>query len=122
ESPMFDSPTEILPHEHVLLVAIHSSRLDEATMRKLAVDVLAAASKRPGVPIVLDVSRVRFAPSSSLGLLVQLARGLKFEGRRLVLINVEPRLLATIQVTCLDSVVEIHDNVDQVVSSPPKKP
>ncbi len=119
---MFDSPTEILPHEHVLLVAIRSSRLDEATMRKLAVDVLAAASKRPGVPIVLDVSRVRFAPSSSLGLLVQLARGLKFEGRRLVLINVEPRLLATIQVTCLDSVVEIHDNVDQVVSSPPKKP
>ncbi|HOW73690.1 MAG TPA: STAS domain-containing protein [Phycisphaerae bacterium] len=114
---MFDSATEVCPHEHVLLIAVLSHSLDEATMTKLSVDVMTAAGKRPQVPVVLDVSRVRFAPSVALGLLVQLSRGLKLEGRRLALVGVQPRLLATIRVTRLDSQMEIYDNVNQVVGS-----
>ncbi|MBP7933534.1 MAG: STAS domain-containing protein [Phycisphaerae bacterium] len=117
---MFDTATEILPHESVLLVRVCKPILDEATMRKLVVDVRAAAAKRTGVPIVLDVSRVHFAPSGSLGLLVQLAQRLRLEGRRLVLVNLDPHLLTTIRVTHLDSVIEIHDSVDRVATSLPK--
>jgi anti-anti-sigma factor len=119
---MFDTATEICPHEHVLLIGVRSHSLDEATMTKLAVDVLAAAGKRPQVPVVLDMSQVRFAPSVCLGLLVQLSRSLKLEGRRLALVGVQPRLLTTIRVTRLDSQIEIHDNADQVAGSPPPKP
>jgi len=121
---MFDSATEIRPHEQVLLIGVLSHSLDEATMTKLSVDVMTAAGKRPQVPVVLDVSRVRFAPSVALGLLVQLSRGLKLEGRRLALIGVQPRLLTTIRVTRLDSQMEICESVDQVVGpagSPPAK-
>lgn len=114
---MFDSASEVCPHEQVLLISVLSHSLDEATMTKLSVDVMTAASKRPQVPVVLDVSRVRFAPSVALGLLVQLSRSLKLEGRRLALVGVQPRLLTTIRVTRLDSQMEIHDTVDQVVAA-----
>ncbi len=107
--------TEIQPHERALLILVKKAALDEAATRELADDVLTAAAQRPGVPIVLDLSRVRFAPSVALGVLVQLSRSFKLDGRRIALIGVEERVLGAIRITQLHRALEIGDTLEQVV-------
>jgi len=116
-----EAVTEIRPHEQVLLIVVLKQSLDKESARQLADNVLTAAAKRPHVPIVLDMSRVRFAPSAALGSLVKLNRGFRLDGRRLVLIGIDPRVLGAIKVTCLDTVLEIHNTLEQVIGATPKK-
>ena len=109
--------TEIQPHEQALLFLVKRASLDEASTRRLVDDVLTAAPRRPGVPIVLDLSRVRFAPSVALGSLVQLSKGFTLDGRRLAMIRIDERVLGAIRVTRLDTVLEIHDTLDQLLGA-----
>lgn len=113
--------TNIQPHEQVLLIAILVRSLDEESARQLADDVLTAAAQRPSVPIVLDMSQVRFAPSAALGSLVRLCRSFKLDCRRLALIDVDPRVLRALHVTRLDAILEIYGTLDQVIEATSKK-
>lgn len=112
-----DSVTEIQPHDQVLLIAVHKRSLDEASTRRLVDDVLTAAGRTPRVPIVLDLSHVRFAPSVALGSLVQLAKSFKLDRRRIALIGVDQRILQTIRVTQLHEVLEVRDSLEQVIAT-----
>jgi len=114
--------TVIQPHEQVLLVVVQKRFLDEASAHQLVDDVLTVAAQVPSVPIVLDMSQVRFAPSAALGSLVRLSKSFKLDGRRLALIGVDDRVFKAIQVTRLDAILEIHDSLDQVVGTTPDKP
>jgi anti-anti-sigma factor len=115
---MPDEPvTEIQAHDQVLLVAVQKRSLDEAATRQLVDDVLTAAGQTPRVPIVLDLSRVRFAPSVALGSLVQLAKSFKLDRRRIALIGVDRRIYQTIRVTQLHEVLEIRDSLEQVIDA-----
>ncbi len=73
------------------------------------------------MPIVLDMSRVKFAPSVALGSLVHLSKSFRLEGRRVALIGVDQRVRGTIQVTQLHKVLEIHDTIAQLLATPPKQ-
>jgi anti-anti-sigma factor len=122
EAPMpEEAVTEIRPHEHVLLIAVLKRSLDETSAHQLTDEVLTAAAARPHVPIVLDMSHVRFAPSTALGSLVKLNRGFRLDGRKLALIGIDPRVLGAIKVTCLDAVLEIHNTLEQAIGATPKK-
>lgn len=112
-----ESVTEIQAHDHVLLIAVHRRSLDEASTRQLVDDVLTAAARTPRLPIVLDLSRVRFAPSAALGSLVHLAKSFKLDRRRIALIAVDPRIVETIRVTQLHQVLEIRDTLEQVIAT-----
>ena len=115
---MSDEPvTKIQPHDQVLLIVVCRRSLDELSTQVLFDDILTAASRRPGVPIVLDMERVKFAPSVALGSLLQLSKSFSFERRRIVLIGIDPRVLQTIRVTRLDRVLEIRGSLDEVVQS-----
>lgn len=117
---MSDTPViEILPHDEVLLIAVRARTLDDAKTPSLVDGVLSAASLRPGVPIVFDMSTVRFAPSVALGAFVQLSKTLKLEGRRIGLFGVERRVFNTMRVTQLDKVLEIHDTLERFLAGPP---
>lgn len=109
--------TEIQAHDQVLLIAVLKRSLDEASTRQLVDDVLTAAGRRPRVPIVLDLSRVRFAPSVALGSLVQLAKSFELDRRRIALIGVDRRILKTIRVTQLHELLEIRDTLVQVIAT-----
>jgi anti-anti-sigma factor len=115
-----ETVTEVRPHEQVVLIAVLKRALNEASARQLTDDVLTAAAARPRLPVVLDISQVRFAPSCALGSLVQLSRSFKLDGRRLALVGIDLRLLSTIKVTRLDAVLEIYNTVDQVIGSTPR--
>src|SRR5947207_13640341 len=111
---MSDAVTEVRPHQQVLLIAVQKGSLDDASTRQLTDDVLGAAAQTPRLPIVLDMSRVRFAPSVALGALAQMTKSFKLDGRRLALIGVSPNVMGSIRVTNLDALLEIHASLDQV--------
>lgn len=109
------SVTELGADERVVLVVVQKRSLDELSTRELVDDVLTAASERAGVPIVLDLSRVRFAPSVALGALVQLSKSLKLDGRRIALIGLQKRVQEAIGVTQLHTVLKIYETLEQAV-------
>jgi len=108
---------EVLPHDGVLLMVVCQRTLDEPSAHKLLDEVISESIQRPRVPIVLDISKVKFAPSVALGCLVQLNRDFKVDHRRMALIGVDPRLMGTIQVTRLDAILEIHGTLEQAVAA-----
>lgn len=114
------SVTEILPHEQVLHIAVRKRSLDAMSTQTLVDDVDTAAAQRPGVPIVLDLTNLKFAPSVALGSLVQLSKSFRLDGRRIALIGVGPRIRDPIRVTRLHEVLEIHDTLEQFLNAPPK--
>lgn len=109
--------TEVRPHEKVILIAVKKRSLDEESTRRLYDDVLTAAAARPALPVVLDMTFVRFAPSVALGQLVQLSKGLTLDGRRLVLFGIDGRVMDAIRVTQLHQVLEIHETLEQVLAT-----
>ena len=106
--------SEIRPHDRVLHIAVLKRVLDEDSTQELVDNVLLAAGERLGVPIVLDLAGVKFAPSVALGALVQLTKSFTFEKRRIALVNVDRKIMGTIRVTQLDRLLEIHNNIDSV--------
>lgn len=112
---MPDTVTDIRPHDRVVLIAVLKRSLDDAATHQLVDDVLEAAAQTPRLPIVLDLAQVRFAPSVALGALVQLNKGFKLDGRKMILIQVHPQVLSSIQVTNLHAVLEIHDSLEKAI-------
>src|ERR1041385_5139455 len=98
---MSGTVTSLVPHEQCVLLAVQKSSLDETSAAKLMDDVQVAAAAVPHKPIVLDMTRVKFAPSVALGTLVKLSRSLQLDGRRLVLVGVDRRVYGAMQVTKL---------------------
>ena len=113
--------TEILPHDQALHIVVRKRSLDEVSTRVLIDDVLTAAAEKPGVPIVLDMSKVRFAPSVALGSLVRLSKSFRLDHRRIALIGLDKRVLEAIRVTHLHTILEIHDTLEQVLRVPPTR-
>ncbi len=111
------SVTEVKPHDQVLLIEVCKRTLNDISTRALVNDVYTAAGQYPKKPIVLDLGRVRFAPSVALGSLVQLSKSFQIDGRRVVLVSVDQRLRDSIRVTRLDKVLEIHGTVDDFISA-----
>ncbi len=109
-----DAVTEVIPHDAYLVVKILKRTLDDASTRILLDDVQVAAAERIGVPIVLDLSDVKFAPSVALGSLVQLTNSFKFEERRIILVGVSHKIMGPIKVTRLDKVLEIRNGLDDI--------
>lgn len=115
--------TQIQPHDEVLLVAVQKRALDDTSTQKLVDDVQTAAAQKPRVPIVLDMSRVKFAPSPALGSLVQLSKSFEFDRRQIALVGVDPRVRDSIAVTRLDKLLSIHRTVEEVLAArPPTTP
>ncbi len=109
--------TQIVAHDHVLLIAVLKSKLDEMATESMVDEIYEASAERPSVPIVLDLAKVRFAPSVALGALAKLSRSFQLDNRRIALINIDRRVRGAIKVTGLHNVLEIHDRVDDVVNN-----
>jgi anti-anti-sigma factor len=114
---MSEPVTEIVSNPQAVVIVVRKRALDENSSRRLSEEVMEAAAATPRLPVVLDMARVRFAPSVALGELVQLSKSFKLDGRRLALINVEPNVLGVIHVTNLHTILQIHDTLQQVLDA-----
>ena len=101
-----------------LLIEVSRRSLNGPSTQQLVDLVHSAAAQQIGIPIVLDMTRVKFAPSVALGALVRLARSFEFDGRRLAFVGVDTRVRDTMRITRLDRVLEIHPDLTAFLSQP----
>ena len=69
------------------------------------------------VNLLIDLSAVGFLDSSGLGALVRALTQSQKEGGQAKLLNAGPQIRKLLQMTKLDSVFEIHDDMEAAVSS-----
>lgn len=103
--------------EGALVATVQRAALDERSATSLEQEVSTVAGQNPGLPVVLDLGRVTFAPSVALGALVRLRNGFRFESRRLILVNVTKAVRDTLAVTRLDRVLEIQPSVEAALKA-----
>jgi anti-anti-sigma factor len=100
--------------EDMLLAKVEKRTLNDQFTQVLVDELLTAAAAAPSVPIVVDMGKVKFAPSVALGALVQLTKSLRLDNRRIVLVNIDTRVLEAINVTGLQNILEIYRSVDEM--------
>ena len=83
-------------------------RLDGATVPDLRDAVWFAVDSTPGPDVVVDVSQVLMVDSVGLGLLLAAHRACRSQGRRLLLVDPQPRLLRLLAVTRLHRVLHVE--------------
>lgn len=106
----------IKPHEEIVWVALECERMEDEHASAMQTEVAAAAENAPGLPVVLDMSKVRMLPSMSIGALVALWQKLKESGQRFMLAGLQPEVRRTLTTCRLDKVFEICDGVDEALS------
>ena len=90
--------------ERVLVTA--EGELDMEAARGLRGCLLAACEQ--GLPVVLDFAAVTFVDSSTLGVLVSTNRHIRDNGCHLAVINCSPRVLRTMTLTGLVTVIDVR--------------
>ncbi len=103
--------TNIEQQPDVIIVHVRVERLEEDSSRQLQVDVLAAASASPQLPVVVDFAKVTFLPSLSLAALIRLVADFRGRHQRLMLAALRPEVRHVFVLTRLDRLFELHDDV-----------
>ena len=85
----------------------------EATFKKTVTRLLEDGS----VNLLVDLAGVNFLDSSGLGALVRALTNSQKEGGQTKLLHAGPQVRKLLQMTKLDSVFELHDDLEKAVSS-----
>jgi len=93
------------PRERADLVL--PARLDVTTVAEVREALAVAVDASPTADVVVDLSRVETVDSAGLGLLVTTHRTCARHGRRLVLVDPQPRMLRLFAVTRLHRVLHL---------------
>ena len=106
-------PFTVQPSGDVIVVKVHTKRLDAylaPEFKAKLVHLVQSGHER----IVMDMAALEFIDSSGLGALIA---GLKALGGRgeIVLCGITPRLLSLFQLTHVDKLFHIFDNVEEAV-------
>jgi anti-sigma B factor antagonist len=105
----------IQPHAEAVWAIINHHTLDETTIQQMHAEVARAAAQKSNLPVILDLSNVSFVPSTGLGALVSLMRSIKKEGRRFILVGLQPDVRTALAVTHLDKLLEIHTSIEDAL-------
>src|SRR5262245_28443225 len=106
----------IEPHEEAVWAIIRHPALDDAMIDRMQAEVTAAAAQQPKLPVILDLSDVKFVPSSGLGALVTLLRSLKQHGQRFILVGLYPEVRTVLAVTRIDKLLEIYPRFEDALN------
>jgi anti-anti-sigma factor len=98
----------IEPQSDVVYAVVHRSALDDATSGDVQREVLSAATQHAMLPMLLDLTEVKYVPSLGLGTLVMLNRKLKDNKQHFALVGVQPEVRNVLSLTRLDQLFEMH--------------
>ncbi len=106
--------TEIVieTREGLVLGTIECAQMDDEHAKNMRTEVARAAEQAPGLPVVLDMSKVEMLLSISIGLLVALLQQFKAEDRRFILAGLQPKVRETLAICRLDKLFDICDSVE----------
>ena len=102
--------------DQMLRAVVQHAQLNEETTREMQEAVLAAAAEDRALPVVLDLSKVEFFPSLSLGALVTVLQDCKGGGQVFALVGVQPAVRGVLAVTRLDKLFEIYDSTEEALA------
>jgi anti-anti-sigma factor len=102
---------EVQEQSDYVILRVLPDRLDEQQLRGLQALARSTAEAHPGWPCILDLARVGYLPSLSLGALIRMHS--EFQGRRqrLILAGLQPQVRDVFVMTRLDRVLELQDDV-----------
>jgi anti-sigma B factor antagonist len=89
--------------------------MDEERTKQMQDSLMKAAEAKPKLPVVLDLTKVEFLPSLSIGALVSFMTYFKQLGRRFILVGIQPPIRDMLAITRLDKIFEMFDNVDDAL-------
>ena len=89
-----------------------SGRLDSASVEQIEAKLTASARGRPG-NVMFDLQQVSFVGSLGIRMLISTARTLQREGRRLVLVGVQPQVMDVFETVALSELIPIAANPDE---------
>jgi anti-sigma B factor antagonist len=100
----------------VTILTVHGDLVigePESTFKRTVTRLLEDGS----VNLLVDLERVRFLDSSGLGALVRALTNSQKEGGQTKLLHAGPQVRKLLEMTKLDSVFELHDDLEKAVSS-----
>ena len=106
-------------HDQILLATIECAEMDEERTKQMQDGVIKAAEAKPRLPVVLDLSRVTFLPSLSIGALVGFLTYFKQLDRRFILVGIQPPIRDMLALTRLDKIFEMYENPDDALQHIP---
>ena len=98
------------------MAVVQYRSLDNVSTERLQEEVTAAAGQARDLPVILDLAKLRFMPSLSIGALVNLARECRENNQRFALAGVQPQIREALAVTRLDKLFEMYDDVDSAIA------
>lgn len=107
---------EIKTDEEIILARLQCTRMEDEQTQAMQTEVLAAAEEVSRLPVVLDMSKVEMLPSLSIGALVTLLQKFKQDGRRFVLVGLQPKARETLAVCRLDKLFDICESLEEALS------
>ncbi|MBI3833987.1 MAG: STAS domain-containing protein [Planctomycetes bacterium] len=107
--------TTVVRQARVVIVRTLVEKFNDDAMRRFYDDVRAAADSHSRLPFVVDVTKVGFMPSLSLGLLVRLATEFRSRNQRFILAGLQPQVREVFVLTRLDRLFELQDDVPTAV-------
>ncbi len=99
-----------------ILVCLECVQMSDEHARALQSEVSLAAEQAPGLPVIVDMSKVEFLPSLGIGMLVTLLQQFKQDGRQFMLVSLQPKARETLTICRLDKLFEIYENLDEALS------
>jgi len=100
----------------VTILTVHGDLVigePESTFKRTVIRLLEDGS----VNLLVDLERVGFLDSSGLGALVRALTNSQKEGGQTKLLHAGPQVRKLLEMTKLDSVFELHDDLEKAVSS-----
>jgi len=102
--------------EHGIDIVGFHGRLSAADAGKISDDlhrVLETGNKN----ISIDMSELDFVDSSGLSVLISTLKFARSEGGDLVLLNVNPRVMALLELTRLNEIIDIYDDQESLINA-----
>lgn len=107
---------EIAKHQDWIVLHIHEPRLDAHNSSELKDTILKhLETGRPR--LIIDLQEVRFIDSSGLGALLSGYKNAKLHQGSLVLVGPQPRVKSMFELTRLNRVFEIYQDMDEVIDA-----
>jgi len=110
------SEVTITPHEEIILATVDCGQMRDEQANALQKEVTAAAEGTPELPVVVDMTKVEYIPSVTIGALVALWKRFDQAKRRFILVGLQPQIRKTLAVCRLDKVFEISESVDEALA------
>jgi len=103
----------VVVQEELISAQLQCRELDEQHAENMHEKIKEACEQTPQLPLVLEMSKVKFVPSLSLGALVTLLQTMKQNNRRFILAGLQPNVRESLTICRLNKLFEICDSIDE---------